>query len=343
MRRFFSIKIKVTICAVFYIAAFAFCGVDDKSEETSIDDDAPVDQIELPLLSDSLMAPHLSKPGIRYPRPHYSPITSISQRQPHQGISRGRLVLTAATLTYAHIYAYNTFENIWWDYPKSPFHLYRGWRQTEGWYDFGPYDSLWLHMDKLGHYYGARMLSLFLSDTAKWIGFDQHASHWIGAVASWLFYLQIEIFDGQFEQWGFSLGDFAANTAGAFMPLLSARSSFMQKFTLKMSYAPREIQFQQYMVEDYAGMTYWLASNPQDFFHFIDPLWPDFLNLALGYSITQKAHGEVELYLSLDYDLTAIKTRSAFWNRILFYANFIHLPAPAIKLKPAMDYYLFYY
>lgn len=187
------------------------------------------------------------------------------------------------------------------------------------------------------------MLALFMSDTASWIGFEENSSLWIGAVASWLFYLQIEIFDGQFEQWGFSLGDLAANTAGALMPVLSSHLPFLQKFSLKLSYAPKEIQLQQYMIEDYAGMTYWLTSNPQDFFRFMEPVWPDFLNLAFGYSITQKAHGDIELYVSLDYDLTTIQTRSFFWNRVLYYLNFIHLPAPAIKIQPVPKYYLFYY
>jgi hypothetical protein len=199
-------------------------------------------------------------------------------------------------------------------------------------------------MDKFGHYYSTRLLSLFLSDIANWVGFESNSSRWIGAVASWLFYLQIELFDSQFEQWGFSLGDLTANTAGAFMPVIQHHSPLLQKFQLKLSYLPTDLERQHYMVEDYAGMTFWLTSNPQKHLpRFFDPLWPDFLNLALGYSISQKTHGDIELFFSLDYDLTTIQTRSRFWNRVLYYINFIHLPAPTIKFKPNTKYYLYYY
>jgi hypothetical protein len=333
----------MAFCGLLWLATSLCGGVDEKSEPTSIDDMASIDPIDIPFLSDSSITRTLYEPGVRYPLTSHSSVFPLVMPQPSREADKGRLALTVGTLASVNIYAYKKFQNIWWNYPKSPFHLYRGWRQTEGWYDFGPDDSLWFHMDKFGHFYSTRLLSLFLSDTAQWIGFEKNAAQWIGAVASWLFYLQIEIFDGQFEQWGFSLGDLAANTAGAFMPIISARSPFLQKFTLKMSYAPREIQLQQHMVEDYAGMTYWLTSNPQDFLSVLDPLWPDFLNLAFGYSITQKAHGDIELYFSLDYDLTKIKARSSFWNRVLYYANFIHLPAPTIKFKPTTHYYLFYY
>jgi hypothetical protein len=199
-------------------------------------------------------------------------------------------------------------------------------------------------MDKLGHYFNARLASLLLADTASWIGFRENPSQWIGAIMSWLLYLQIEIFDGQFEQWGFSLGDLAANTAGAFMPLLSTRYPVIQKFTLKLSYSPSEIQQQKYVVEDYAGMTFWLTSNPQNFLpRSFDSFWPDFLNIALGYSISKKTYGDIELYLGLDYDLTKIEVRSPFWRRVLYYLNYIHLPAPAIKISPQKQLYLLYY
>ena len=299
---------------------------------------------QLHFAADSLYALR-SMPAIRYDKNKHPPVLpafkpAVSERR----VNKTRLAFSGCALVGANYYAYKRFENMWWNHPKSSFHFYRGWRQTEGWYDFGPDDSLWHHMDKFGHYYNARLLSLLLSDIALWIGFEENPAQWIGAVSSWLLYLQIELFDAQFEQWGFSLGDLAANTAGAFMPIWSSRSSLIQNFTLKWSYAPAQLEQQKYMVEDYAGMTFWLTTNPQHLLpDFFDDFWPDFLNLALGYSITQKAYGEIELYIGLDYDLTKIQTNSLFWNRVLYYLNFIHLPAPAIKIRPVTDYYLFCY
>lgn len=301
----------------------------------------------LSLLPDSLDLMHIQRAGIRFRRPIVAAPDLLSAKKAESVTScvqKGRLLFVTGTLLSANYYAYHRFKDMWWNYPRTRLHLYRGWRQTEGWYDFGPHDSLWHHMDKLGHFYNTRLLSLLLSDTAAWIGFANSTSQWIGAVMSWLFYLQIEIYDGQFEQWGFSLGDLAANTAGAFMPLLQQHSRFLQKFTLKWSYFPSEIQQQKYVVEDYAGMTFWLTTNPQEFLpRFFDPFWPDFLNVALGYSVTKKTLGDIELFFGLDYDLTKIATHSLFWNRVLFYLNFLHLPAPAIRFRPTQQFFLLYY
>ncbi len=338
MRQSFLPKIAAVLCGFFFITALY--SAEKTDDETPDEHFVSAEPFDMPFLFDSTAV--FYQPRFRYAPSQYLPIAPIAVTA-EPGIHKTRLGFTVAALASANIYAYQQFKNIWWDYPTSPFHLYRGWRQTEGWYDFGPDDSLWHHMDKFGHYYVTRTLSLFFSDTAQWIGFDESSSRWLGALTSWLFYLQIEIFDGQFEQWGFSLGDLTANTAGAFMPVLCHHVPALQNFTFKLSYAPKEIQLQQYMIEDYAGMTYWLTANPQNAFAWIDPLWPNFLNLALGYSVTQKAHGEIELFLSLDYDLTALQTRSSFWNRVLYYLNFIHLPAPAIKFRPTTAYYLLYY
>ena len=260
-------------------------------------------------------------------------------------LNKTRLAGVSGGLVAANYYAYLRFKDIWWSHPTTSFHFYRGWRQTKGWYDFGLDDSLWHHMDKLGHYYNSRFASLLLSDTANWIGFNKNQSLWIGAFSSWLLFLQIELFDGQFEQWGFSLGDLAANTAGSFMPLLSERVPFFQNFQLKLSYhASAEIDRERFMVEDYAGMTFWLTTSPRQLLpEMLDRFWPDFLNFAFGYSVSQKTHGEVELYLGLDYDLSTIETKSPVINRLLGYLNYAHLPAPAIKIRPMTEYYFFYY
>ncbi len=290
----------------------------------------------------------LSQPRMSCASPPDMPTKRLTERHypgHDRTVQMGRLVGVGGGLLAVNYYAYQRFKDIWWNHPTGAFHLYRGWRQTQGWYDFGPHDSLWHHMDKLGHYYNARLASLLLADAAYWVGFQRRQSRWIGAVTSWLLYLQIELFDSQFEQWGFSLGDLAANTAGAFMPLMSRRYPWLRNFTLKLSYKPSaEIDREHYMIEDYAGMTFWLCTHPRVLApNVLDGVWPSFLNVAIGYSISQKTHGQVELYLGLDYDLTKIETKSPFVNRLIYYLNYIHFPAPAIKLAPTKEYYIFYH
>lgn len=272
-------------------------------------------------------------------------IRPLSCQQNKSNLKAPRLFAVAGGLAAANYYAYQRFKNIWWQYPKTGFHLYRGWRQTQGWYDFGYDDSPWRHMDKFGHFYCSRLASLLLADAAQWVGFEHRQSRWIGALTSWLFYLQIELFDGQFEQWGFSLGDLTANTAGAFMPLLGERFPFLQKFKLKLSYhVSAEIEQEHFLIEDYAGMTFWLTSNPRDFMPaFFNNVWPAFLNIAVGYGISKKAHGDLHIYLGLDYDLRRCRTTSVMLNRVIAYLDYLHLPAPAMRTTPAMRFDALYY
>jgi len=260
-------------------------------------------------------------------------------------IQRGRLLGVSSALAVANYYAYVRFKDMWWSYPKSGFHLYRGWRQTQGMYDLGFDDSLWHHIDKFGHFYNTRMVSLLMADAAEWIGFQKRPSMWIGACTAWLFYLQIELFDGQFEEWGFSIGDLLANTAGAFMPLARDKWPALNALQLKFSYhVSEEIDTEQFMVEDYAGMTFWLSANPRTLLpDAVDRFWPAFLNIAAGYGVSQKAHGEVELYLGFDYDLTAIKAKNPLLKRVIHYFNYLHLPAPAIRIRPSVKRYVLYF
>jgi len=289
---------------------------------------------------------YLNLPPARYSSfdlPGLQSVTKCKINYRHQ-ISSSRLVLSTIGLLTLNYSAYQHFKDIWWNYPTSGFHIYRGWRRDQGWYDLGPHDSLWFHMDKLGHYTNSRLLSLFLSDIASWVGYQKSTAQWIGAVTSWLLFLEIELYDGHYEEWGFSIGDLLANSAGAFMPLISQKVSWIEKFTLKLSYRPSNLESESYIVEDYAGMTFWLSANPRVVLPpAIENLWPSFLNLALGYGITDKTYGEIELFFALDYDLTVIHTRYYWIKRLLYYLNFLHLPAPAVRFSPAKAYHLLYF
>ena len=74
--------------------------------------------------------------------------------------------------------------------------------------------------------------------------------------------------------------------------------------------------------------------------------FPRWLNLAAGYGaegmIYARDYQNVEAgfpkphrqyYFSIDFDLTAIKSRSKLLRTLLFVANIIKLPAPALEIS----------
>ena len=128
------------------------------------------------------------------------------------------------------------------------------------------------------------------------------------------------------------------------------------------------------ILKDYNGQTYWLSMNIASFFrssssyttfrdgreksHLSFPRW---LNLAFGYGGEGMISGKDELvtlangnqvwmeryrqyYLSLDIDLTRIKTKSKFLHALAETFCFIKIPAPAIEFsKHGVKGYAFYY
>jgi len=262
-----------------------------------------------------------------------------------KSVNKNRLLIATSGLTLTNWYIYQRFKDIWWSHNRGSFHFYRGWRRTTGWWDMGPDDSLWFHMDKLGHLYNARLVSMTMSDLSRWVGFTESQSLWAGALLSSAFYLEIELYDGQYDEWGFSIGDFIASEIGAFLPMLSNRFPQLDCFTLKLSYhSSPEIYEEQYLIEDYAGMTFWLSTDVWSMMPWrLKKFWPSWLNLALGYGITQKARGEIELYLALDYDLTKIHVENPTIRKLLDYLNYIHFPAPTLQLRPAVKIHGLYF
>ncbi len=104
-------------------------------------------------------------------------------------------------------------------------------------------------------------------------------------------------------------------------------------------------------IKDYNSLNFWLSANPASF-----GLWDgklNWLNIALGYGAGGMYGGytnewtdnngvfhdrtDIErfrrFYLSLDVDLSRIKTRSAFLNSLFEIVNIIKIPAPAIELN----------
>jgi hypothetical protein len=104
----------------------------------------------------------------------------------------------------------------------------------------------------------------------------------------------------------------------------------------------------QQMLKDYNGQSYWLSCNIASFLK-KETWFPKWLNVAVGYGadgmisgkgdyVIVQSDGEVignkryrQLFLSLDLDLSKIKTRSKALNAVLKTINFIKVPCPALE------------
>lgn len=278
-------------------------------------------------------------------------VDSAAQRATHSPtriskIHYDRLVLCSASLVALNVSVYQPFKETWWNEPRTHFHFYRGWRRTVGYWDFGWNDSYYGHIDKLGHYFSSKILAEQLTNLSNWVGFRPSQSQWIGPILSSLFMLEIEVYDGFFVEWGFSLADFAANEAGAFSPMLREKYPFLQNFSLKFSYHPsKQPQKEPTFIKDYAGQTYWLSFNLRPLLPAkIKRHYPNWLNLALGYGVSKQAHGDVELYLAPDVNWEKLyQGDSPYWKFFFHALNYLHFPSLTYKFLPENKFYWFYF
>lgn len=238
---------------------------------------------------------------------------------------------------------------LWYkDYPQSKFHFINDNKQ-------------WLQMDKYGHAFSAYTLSETAFETCKSIGFSENKSLIYGGLMGLVFQTPIEVFDGFSAEWGASTGDLAANTLGWGLFFAQQKIWNAQRIRLKWSYAnsgfaplrPNVLgsNFSEKILKDYNGQTYWLTANIYSFFP--KSRVPKWLNVAVGFGaqgmiggssnlVLDKQTGTVLLDyshmqrfrtydLSLDFDLSKIKTNNRLLKGIFRYVNWIKMPFPSLQ------------
>ncbi len=260
-------------------------------------------------------------------------------------IKYGRLALVGGTLLGGMIAIHIYQQNGWWQNNRSPFHFRE--------------DLVYgLNVDKIGHFFGGSALTFVISKSIMWANVPEKDALWWGAGGSLLFQTYIEVEDG-FSTWGFDRVDFLADVGGAAWPVAKHYSPFLQNIDLKMSYVPSPLinnpggsgfQGQKHlMMDDYEGQTFWLSAKVNNFLPAsLEKYWPDFLCLAVGYGArdiaTPNAQPNRVYFLSLDYDMTKIIPQSTPFLRTLSETlNFIHLPAPAVRISPSAIWYGLYF
>jgi hypothetical protein len=240
-------------------------------------------------------------------------------------------------VTAIHLYQ----QDAWWKTSRAPFHfeedlVYAKW------------------IDKLGHLYGANVLTFVLSRGLRWASLSEGSALVWGAVGSTLFQTYVEVEDGFSAYWGFDRVDFAADLIGAWYPVLQHAVPFMNNFNFRFSYYPKNpgvpgaIPGQTHTVfDDYEGQTLWLSLTAKDLLPArAASWWPDFLAVSVGVAVRDNLLPSryLEWYIAPELDMNRIIPQDTELLRTLSRAlNFIHFPLPAVRIAPRMTFFGVYF
>lgn len=234
--------------------------------------------------------------------------------------------------------------------PRSSFHFFDD-------------NEQWFQMDKGGHFITSYAIGNYYTDLMRWAGFNRKTSIWTGGFMGSFYLIGIEMLDGFSAEWGFSYGDFLANTAGSLVFISQELLWNEQRIMPKVSYHPTHYaqyrpdllgsNFGERMMKDYNGHTFWLSVNIYSFLK-EESKFPRWLNVAIGLGATGMLGGrdnpssytdgndvvhelpgfvrQRQFLLSLDVDLTKIRTNKK-WLRTVFKAvSLIKMPFPAMRI-----------
>lgn len=263
---------------------------------------------------------------------------------------RNAVIITEATLASATLVG---LHQLWYkDYPKSSFKTIND-------------SNEWQQMDKLGHVFSSYQLGRIGANTLNWAGVCKKDQLLYGATLGLGFLTAVEVMDGFSEEWGFSWTDMAANAAGT--GLYIGQELLWQEQRIVMKYSFHQTRFAsqrpdklgdgllEEFLKDYNGQTYWLSANLNSFIK--SDFIPNWLNFAFGYGASGMLTGEpsdevfqnqnriTQYYLSLDIDLTRIKTNSHFLKTVFDVLNVIKVPFPTLELnsKGVSKFHFFYF
>ncbi len=213
----------------------------------------------------------------------------------------------------------------------------------------------WLQMDKVGHAYSTFTLSKLSYELYSHKDEKSRKQALIySTVSSFAFLTTVEVFDGFSKEWGFSWGDFAANTSG--IALFAAQEYFFKRqiIQLKYSFYPTDYadirpdvlgsSLLEKAFKDYNGQTYWASVNLNAIHSRVKPKW---LSVAFGLGADQMVfanqsesffngaqyNANRQYYLSLDVDWEQIQTKKEWLKWVFKVANCIKIPAPSFEMQ----------
>lgn len=257
-------------------------------------------------------------------------------------VFKRRKIITATTLTTFSTGSLIGLNEFWYkDYPRSRFQTIND-------------NDQWLQMDKIGHAMTSYQLGVLGYESMRWSGMSENASLYLGGSLGLIYLTGIEILDGHSAQWGFSWGDQLANFLGTSSFIAQQKFWKEQRIQLKFSYSNTPIamlnpdqlgrNFQQRVLKDYNGQTYWASINVSSFLA-SDAAFPRWMNVAFGYGAygmtsAKNVVNDVnnfqrtrEFYLSFDADLNRVRWPKKWMKITARILSFIKLPSPALKMQ----------
>ena len=279
-----------------------------------------------------------------------------------QRVRLGRLALVGGSAAAFHYLGFKYFDRAWYQGKKT--------NQIRWIYDWR--GDTYVNLDKGGHFMGGAFMAQKLSEAYAWTGFTERIAALLGTTTSWAVLLEVEMRDAYFDQWGFSMPDFIANTLGASLPVLHAFFPRTRALHFKWSYHPSHLYlnnndrsandrpYVDHLIDDYEGMTFWVSLPLTALFdRKKDAHTPEWLRLAIGYGATglhgsnAKSRGRFRLYpnlpdakpevfLALDYDTNYLPGNNRLWRYFKSQLNWLHWPAPAVRVYPSLRFYLLY-
>ncbi len=260
------------------------------------------------------------------------------QAQPADSLRKDRLIPLAIGTGVAYTGTMLYLSNQWYSqYESQPFTF------------FNDADE-WLQMDKAGHMYGGYHFQRLGYSGLRWSGLNHRKSLIWSGITSFVFMSSIEIMDAYSSGYGASVTDLAANAAGIGLFTLQQVGWGEVRIHPKFSFARSGLAplrpgvlgdgWHEELVKDYNGQTLWLSF---DIHSFTNKKFPGWLNVAIGYGAHDMLYAENESnieaglspyrqwYIGPDIDLSHIRTRSKFLNTLLFAADMIRIPLPALE------------
>jgi len=274
---------------------------------------------------------------------------SLFPQEDTNKVHKGKFFLISSGLGAALAGSYLYVENAWWADQQTSFH-----------FDNGEDFKYALNVDKAGHFMGGIVSADLFSKSMNWAGMNKRKSLWYGAFFGSGLQLAIEMKDAYAPYWGFSKWDLALGSMGSFWPVAQYYNNDLKSVGFKFSYYKRsniywELDQQRgketnkyAWQDDYPNQTYWITFDVN---HFVETCcWPDWLNVAIGFGLddTQylnehntKTGGNNEWYIALDYDIPKMlkKWNSPTGKKVKHWLNYVHFPAPTIRISPKLEFY----
>ncbi len=273
---------------------------------------------------------------------------------PPSNVDYWRLAAVGGTAVSTLGATYLYLQDTWWKDGTTKFHL-----------DSGNDLHYAKNLDKLAHFYGGIIAADLSYGALRWAGLTETQAHWYGVLFAAFIQAAIEVKDGFSPRWGFSLYDVGLGTLGSLYPVAQYYFEPLRNVDIKFSYYQHTSKYFTKIKtdgtgtwnDDYINQTYWASVKVHKFLpHRWQKYYPAWLALAAGIGVDENLtgvvdqnkpgydRGNLELYLALDVDITAIlPSDSPVWETIMRYLNYIKFPAPAVRLTPGIIWYGVYF